>query len=90
VIGMVGLITTLAFFTTFGERGLLHLWRLSEAKRKLDDKNFQLQRSNAMLRERIHRLRHDDRHLEKLAREELGLVREGEIVYRFASSESGM
>jgi cell division protein FtsB len=56
----------------------------------LDDKNFQLQRSNAMLRERIHRLRHDDRHLEKLAREELGLVREGEIVYRFASSESGM
>ena len=89
MIGMAGLIITFSYFTTFGERGLLHLWRLSEDKRKVDEKNFQLQRRNEILRERIHRLRHDDRFLEKLAREELGLVREGEILYRFAPSESG-
>jgi len=41
-----------------------------------------------MLRDRIYRLRHDDLYLEKIAREELGLVRPGEIIYRFVSPES--
>ncbi len=54
----------------------------------LDEKNFLLQKENETLRERVYRLRHDDLYLEKTAREELGLVRPGEIVYRFASSES--
>ncbi len=54
----------------------------------LDEKNFLLQKENETLRERVYRLRHDDLYLEKTAREELGLVRPGEIVYRFAPSES--
>jgi cell division protein FtsB len=40
------------------------------------------------LRQRVLRLRHDDAYLEKLAREELNLVRPGEIVYRFPPSKS--
>lgn len=82
------LLVTLSLFTTFGERGVLHLWRLLGEKRKLDESNFLLQKENEILRERIYRLRHDDRYLEKIAREDLGLVRPGEIIYRFASSES--
>ncbi|MGH7831713.1 MAG: FtsB family cell division protein [Candidatus Binatia bacterium] len=42
-------------------------------------------RENEALRQRIHRLRHDDLYLEKIAREELGLARPGEIVYNFAA-----
>ncbi len=54
----------------------------------LDEKTFRLQKENETLRERIYRLRHDDLYLEKIAREDLGLARPGEIIYRFASSES--
>ncbi len=84
---IVTLLFTLSLFTVFGDRGLLHLWRLSGEKRKLDESNFRLQRANEVLREQVYRLRHDDRYLEKVAREDLGLVRRGEFVYRFSSSE---
>lgn len=82
------LLVTLSLFTVFGERGGLHLWRLWQEKKRLEEKNFLLQRENESLRERVYRLRHDDRYLEKIAREELNLVRPGEIIYRFASSDS--
>ena len=85
---LAALLVTFALFTVFGDRGLIHFWRLSEEKRKLDERNFRLQRTNEALRERIYRLRHDNRYLEKIAREDLGLVRHGEIVYRFISTES--
>jgi len=78
----------LSLFTTFGERGLLHLWRLWGEQKKLDEANFLLQKENEILRERIYRLRNDDLYLEKIAREDLGLARPGEIIYRFTSSES--
>jgi len=34
-------------------------------------------------RSELHQLRHDDRYLERLAREQLGFVHPGEVVYRF-------
>jgi cell division protein FtsB len=76
------------FFIVFGERGLWHLWRLGREKRALDDLNFLLRRENDALREKIERIRRDDAYLEKIAREELGLVRPGEIVYRFAAPQT--
>lgn len=82
------LLVTLSLFTALGERGLLHLWRLWGEQKKLDETNFLLQKENETLRERIYRLRHDDQYLEKVAREDLGLVRPGEIIYRFTSPES--
>lgn len=88
VYALLFLILTLSLFTVFGERGALHLWRLREDKRKLDENNFLLQKENERLRERTSRLRHDDLYLEKIAREELNLVRPGEIIYRFPPAES--
>lgn len=85
---LAALLVTLSVFTLFGERGGLHLWRLWQEKKTLEEKNFRLQMENEILRERVYRLRHDDRYLERIVREELNLVRPGEIIYRFASSES--
>ena len=85
---LTALLVTLSVFTIFGERGGLHLWHLWQEKNRLEEKNFRLQTENEILRERVYRLRHDDRTLERIAREELNLVRPGEIIYRFASSES--
>jgi len=82
------LILLLLFYAVVGERGAIHLWRLQGEKAKLDEQNYQLQRDNEALREKINRLRTDDFYLEKIAREELNLVRPGEVVYRFPSSPS--
>ena len=79
------LIVLLASITVVGERGVLHLWRLRGEQSRLDEQNFRLQKENEALRQRIYRIRNDNAYLEKLAREELNLVRPGEIVYRFSN-----
>lgn len=86
--GLGSLIILLCIYTVIGERGAIHLWRLRAEKAKLDERNYELQKDNEALRQRIWRLRHDNFYLEKLAREELSLVRPGEVIYRFPSSDS--
>ncbi len=87
-LALIALLLGFALFTTFGERGMLHLWRLSGENKRLGEKNFRLHRENGILRDKINHLRHDNRYLEKIAREDLGLVWPGEIVYQFATSGS--
>ena len=82
------LILSLSLVTIVGDRGALHLWRLRGEKNRIDEQNYRMQRDNEALRQRIARVRHDNYYLEKLAREELNMVRPGEIVYRFSKSES--
>ncbi|MGH7886366.1 MAG: FtsB family cell division protein [Candidatus Binatia bacterium] len=84
---LASLIVLLALVTIVGERGALHLWRLRGEKTQLDEQNYRLQKTNEELRQRIARIRNDNRYLEKLAREELNLVRPGEVVYRFSKAE---
>lgn len=80
---IASLIVMLSLVTIVGERGALHLWRLRGEKHQLDEQNYRLQKENESLRRRVHGIRNDDAYLEKIAREELNLVRPGEIVYRF-------
>lgn len=82
------LIALLSLVTVVGERGAVHLWRLRGEKNRLDEQNYQLQKENEALRQRISRVRNDNRYLEKLAREELNMVRPGEVVYRLRRSET--
>ena len=79
------LIVLLALITVVGERGVLYLSRLRGEKNRLDEQNFHLQKENEALRQRVYRIRNDNAYLEKLAREELSLVRPGEIVYQFSN-----
>jgi len=84
---LAGLIVLVAIYTLTGDRGAVHLWRLRGEKAKLDEQNFRLQRENEVLAQRIRQLRNNNHYLEKLAREELNLVRRGEVIYRFPSSD---
>ncbi len=81
--GLAGVLSLTLFFLVFGEWGLLHYRRLVEERRLLEERSQALQRENELLREKIYRIRKDDRYLEKLAREEFGLAREGETIYLF-------
>ena len=81
---LLGLLTG----TVFGDGGLLELSRVRRERDALSEKVFRVLRANETLRTQIHDLRTSDRLRERLARLELGLVREGEIVYRFRSEKA--
>ncbi len=81
-------IVLLSLYTIFGDRGAVHLWRLRGEKEKIDAQNYRLDRENEALRDRITRLRSDNSYLEAIAREELNLVRPGEVIYRFPPAQS--
>lgn len=42
-----------------------------------------MEEENQRLREEVRRLQHEKRYIEEIARKELGMVKEGEIIYQF-------
>lgn len=81
--GLMAALGLMLFFLVFGEWGLLHYQHLSEERRLLEERSQALQRENELLREKIYRISKDDRYLEKIAREDFGLAKKGEIIYLF-------
>ena len=69
-----------------GEHGIPHLIGLRAEREDIGRTAFALLEENARLRNELRRLKKDDLYLEQLARRQLGLVRPGEIVYRFRRS----
>lgn len=67
----------------FGERGLIHLYRTEMERQVYIDRIRQLAEENQALLEEIHRLRTDMKYVESVARKELNLIKQNEIVYRF-------
>lgn len=86
----VVLLTLLVVDAVYGDHGLAHLSRMRAEQGELEHAAFELQQANQRLREHIAKLRSDDTYLEKLVRERLGLVKKGEILYRFTRSSSGV
>lgn len=78
----------IALTTVFGNNGVLHLLQLSRQHDALSERAFLVVGHNKRLRRMIVRLRQDDRYLEAVAREKLGLVRDQEVVYRFPGASS--
>jgi cell division protein FtsB len=68
----------------FGEMGLMKYFELRSAQRRLQEEIYGLAESNRKLEREVQSLRSDPDAIERLAREELGLIRDGERVYRFA------
>jgi cell division protein FtsB len=67
----------------WGERGLLAVWRKQHDIVQLVREIEATEQENARLSEQIHRLQHDMGYIEKIAREEIGLVRADELVFEF-------
>ena len=72
-------------FALFGDRGILHIFKLKRQQGDLQQQLTQVEEVNTGLRKEIASLSADRRHLERLARSQLGMVREDEVVYQFAS-----
>ncbi len=77
------LVSVMIFFTFFGDKGLLQVYRLRRELREIERVNMELRQENERLRGEIGNLRTNKKYIEELARRELGLVKKGEIVYQF-------
>lgn len=81
--GVVGLAAALAVLSALGEGGVRRVTSLRREVARVEALNRDLEAENRRLILQIRALRDDPRTLEAVAREELGLVRPGEVVFRF-------
>jgi len=66
----------------FGSRGVLDNYRLNQKLLDLQKGNEEIVAKNGALKKEILLLRNDMRYIEKVARDELGMVRQNDRVYR--------
>ena len=71
------------FFTFFGDKGIIHLLRLQKEWVRIKEANVKMEEENRKLREEVKRLQYEKRYIEEIARKELGMVKEGEVIYQF-------
>ena len=72
-----------------GEAGLLRILALKRQARALEAEVARLEAQTRQRREERDRLRSDPAYLEKIAREDFGLARPDELVFRFAERAEG-
>lgn len=65
--------------------GYLKIKRLDRQSRDLEMQITELKQTNKRLREEQRMLENDPFYLEKVAREKLGVAREGEVIYKVGS-----
>jgi cell division protein FtsB len=80
---LVAMAVALSAALLYGEKGFLYYIGLKHQKEGFIQSNGEWREKNHRLYEHIERLRHDPAYIEKMARKELGLVKEGELVYIF-------
>lgn len=80
LLGMIAL-------STWSQHGLLAMWRMQRELATFAAEIGEIEQDNTDLRHEIQRLHNDLPYLEKIAREELGLVKKGEIVFEFVDQE---
>ena len=76
--------------TIFGHNGLLQIGELRRVRKVLKEEIAVLCEENESLRKEIKGLREDPFFIEKVAREELDLVRPNEVVYHIVPSDNSL
>ena len=87
VAGVVLVIIFLVYLYA-NEQGLPLYLEMVEKENELKRQTQQIESSNQSLEESILRIQQDPSELEQIARDRLGMVREGEIVYQFVEPKT--
>ena len=82
-IGLLLLASIVIPFKLWDGRGLDRVRRLEGELADLKEKNAQIRRENEALRTEIRAFHSDPTYVEKVARDELGMVGDNEIIYQF-------
>ncbi|MCA9623026.1 MAG: septum formation initiator family protein [Myxococcales bacterium] len=67
----------------FSREGMPRLEAVEQELLTVERENAELEREIELLRARVTRLRDDPAAVERLARDELGLIRQSEVVFQF-------
>lgn len=82
-----GLMIVLLVLIFFSEKGVQDWMGFNAEKRRIERENASVERENQELSRKIERLKQDLGYIEHIARHELEMVAEGELVFRFRNSE---
>lgn len=80
------LIVNFVLIIIWGDKGLIDFYRLETEKKRFIQQNEKLTAENQTLYREIDRLKHDLKFVESVARQELGMIRENEIIFKFKTS----
>jgi cell division protein FtsB len=73
---------SMLFLIVFAENGLVDLNSLRKERDRLVEKNESLARDNLVLYNEIERLKNDDKYIENIARQELGMIGKNEMILK--------
>ncbi len=79
-------IFSLLLFIIFGDNGLVDLNLLKRERHLLIEKNAKISMDNLSLYREINRLEHDTGYIEDVVRRELGLISEGEVIFKLKNN----
>ena len=73
---------SLILLIVFAENGLIDLNSFRKERDRLVEKNESLARENLVLYNEIERLKNDDKYIENIARQELGMIGKNEMILK--------
>ena len=80
---LVVFIFLMSMLITFGKRGLIDNYSMKERLMSLKKSNQDISLENKELNKKVMLLRGDLQYMETVARKELGMVRKGDLIYRY-------
>jgi cell division protein FtsB len=86
MLSLIGGFLILGGFLLLGDNGVLKYLKLNSELQEVKAENKRLSVENAKLRKEAKALLNDISHIERRAREKLGLLRENEMLVRFATT----
>jgi cell division protein FtsB len=84
-LGTIAMVVLAVGLAVFGVKESVRAWQMRHDMRAVEREVEALRAKQAELTRTVERLRNDPLYIEKLAREEMGMVREGETVLKFPS-----
>ena len=84
---LIAILLLVFFLTYLFISGYFDLTKVGQKLTRIEEENKKLIQENKRLEEEIKALEGNPLYIEKIAREELGMVKKGEIVYEIISAE---
>lgn len=81
------ILVAMMFIIVFGDNGWLDLRTLNQERDHLVEKKSTLFQENVILYRQIDRLKNDPHYIEQMARQELGIIGENEIILKIKPSK---
>ena len=82
-------VVVVLYLFVFSRHGYLRLKELDKENAELEGRIARVEEENAELRDEIKRMENDLEVVERLARTDLGLIKDGDTVYRFVEEDTG-